>query len=580
MRTWTPLVKSRATIKWPCRQIRCYSRRDSTAADPRSNHYSETRLRTKDHPHHPAEREWELSRAYSHSHFADTADLDVTTSKYARRIKVNEAWETHPNDALHEDPNDWEYGNSNSYTSGEGWTRPRFHGQPSLPLPPMLRPAPKLKDRFMDLDFQGVYRRTNRKTLKQQIKAAPFATTFAQNPYAHALAMPVRMCCLTGTRLPSSCLVDFHIQEKPDSPDLSLLPLSLVAARVPANKPEDKRTAAESEAVAAHEAELRRPDATATYIVGRQAALQFVSDGNKKRFKFFGYRTQKMLSDAGRDPPEWRADMAGFVLAELRKVVVKKLLWHFRSKVTKDNPGLVADLPGGSDITRLNDVDGVMCVLRLTPSPEPPNLLTESKDNSAEPANPPTLLPPAVPAPNLGPLTAAIKNVDSDKASVLTDPMSISKVPNLVDNNYTRNHKENEYTWNHEDITELDTDTPNPSAPTSPTMPRGSTYRKKKGWWLADERKTFLADLLPLPPPIKPATLYFPTLHYRNRRVPLYSLPVLLGEKATRKLLEGTVFAESEWLTVTSSTSTIQPQLWLGKLAAYVAERKGSSVRI
>ena len=579
MLTWTPLAKSRAAIQWPCRQIRCYRRRDGTA-EPRSNHYSERRLRTKVHAHSPAESEGELSRAQSHSHFAGTADLDDTTSKYPRRSKVNEAWDPHSNDALHEEPNDWEYGNSNSYTSGEGWTHPRSHDHPSLPLPPMLRPAPKLKDRFMDLDFQGVYRRTNRKTLKKQMDSAPFATTFAQNPYAHALATPIRMCCLTGTRLPSSCLVDFHIQEKLESPDLSLLPLSLAAAQVPANKPEAKRTASESDAVAAHEAELRRPDATATYIVGRQAALQFVSDGNKKRFRFFSYRTQKMLSDAGKGAPEWRADMAGFVLAELRKVVVKKLLWHFRTKVTKDNPGLVADLPGGSDITRLNDVDGVMCVLRLTPSPEPANLLTENKGNTAEPANGPALLPRAVPTPNFGLSRAAVQNVDSDKVSVRTDPVAIAKVPNLVDNNYTWNHEENEYTWNHEDSTELDTDTPISSAPQSPTMPRGSTYRKKKGWWLADERKTFLADLLPLPPPIKPATLYFPTLHYRNRRVPLYSLPVLLGEKATRKLLEGTVFAESEWLTITSSTSTIQPQLWLGKLAAYVAERKGSSVRI
>lgn len=94
--------------------------------------------------------------------------------------------------------------------------------------------------------------------------------------------------------------------------------------------------------------------------------------------------------------------------------------------------------------------------------------------------------------------------------------------------------------------------------------------------WEAREKGSFLGGLKQLPPYPDEVDARWPTLQYRNRRVMLYDLPSLLGgAEQVHKLLAGTVFERSEWVTLKGSLGTTQLLQWLFRLHGYLAHGKG-----
>lgn len=252
----------------------------------------------------------------------------------------------------------------------DGFYHKRGQGLRDLPLPPMLRPAPKLKDRFKNLDFKGVFRppRPGGPTMADNLRNAPFSTAFAMNPYARALATGNRECCFTGIKLPLSCFLEFHLADSPDGKGVSLLPLSLVASLVPKNKSERSRTPEERKVVEQVEAERGDPHGVASYITAQRAAVQFISE-SKNRARDYAI-TKRLKHSMGSDQAlrsiTWREDMDDVILNNLRQIVLRRLRYHFNAKEVSDNPGLLASPPGdGPDLNRLQEMDNVMCILCL-----------------------------------------------------------------------------------------------------------------------------------------------------------------------------------------------------------------------
>jgi len=157
----------------------------------------------------------------------------------------------------------------------------------------------------------------------------------------------------------------------------------------------------------------------------------------------------------------------------------------------------------------------------------------------------------------------------------------------------------------------------NPNPPPPPSNPSKSkanstTLIHHTGPW-SHTQPAHHQNLLPLPPPSTPTTLYFRTARYRNRRIALYNLYDLLGEGGVEELVVGTVFdtdalrgqsqeeeglggeeeegglsgeeeegglrgkekeKECEWVTVQGHRATVGALGWCAKLAAYVARPK------
>lgn len=411
-----------------------------------------------------------------------------------------------------------------------------------LPLPPFLRPEPRLKDRYSSkLEFAGIARLDVRHTVVKSFRNAPFSTAFAQNPYAHALATPVRQCVFSGARLPTSCLLDFHLVPS-NSHDangkVALMPLSLAVAMIPKNKAKYKRTDDEYDAISALQRETKHHIGTASYVTNQRAAVAFASssqDPKRQRVRQFivGRRANAILGEESPHGVVWRDDMPDVVLDGLRKVVIKKLRFFFTTRLVRDTPGLVAEVPAG-ERRRLDGVEDVVAVLRLK---DEPALDNEEVFGASE----------------------ARKNgetgEDNPSGSLLKSEME-------------------------------------PSNPPAPHRTPGTNTRiHHTGEW-AKTTAVYLENVFPLSHPRQPSSLYFATLRYRNQRVALYNLFELLGEQGVLELVKGTVFAGgeyrgkdgkvsvkevAEWVTVKANRATVSALQWCAKLAGYVAGGKRKS---
>jgi len=408
-----------------------------------------------------------------------------------------------------------------------------------LPKPSHLRPSLKdiLREKLLQKHLQ--IRRPARKSnpggdkLKDSMAIAPFQTAFAQNPYAHILASPVREDILSRVHLPMSCLLAFHIAELDQVPDPAetitrnkgkrerdrmvqhqLLPLSLAAELAPsstgtgARNNHDKKPRI-NEAMK-EEARSLRPTGSASYLSANFDALSFISKDTKRRLIPFGL-SRRMHHEIGmnRDMQpaqvKWRNDMPDFVLAILRSIVAKKLGYLLKSKGARDRPGLIYEvLGGGRDLRRLHHMEDVSCVIRLTP-----NALGEESDGGASPLT-------------------------------------------LKGNN-------SQQTWR--DYSFLDEVMPLP----------------------------YSQSCIPTPSPSAQIVAY------RNINIPVYSMHSLLGPTIANKLVAQTTFAQggrpgteqeiqddedeglalkepTKYVVLTRSNGTIQAQIWLSKLQNFVGD--------
>jgi hypothetical protein len=84
-----------------------------------------------------------------------------------------------------------------------------------------------------------------------------------------------------------------------------------------------------------------------------------------------------------------------------------------------------------------------------------------------------------------------------------------------------------------------------------------------------------LSITIPISPPrmnpkVSNPPLHFPTVRYRGRLIPVYSLDDLLGEDKTKELLKDTVFANSRCLALKGGNLTVGSQKALLRLQGYI----------
>jgi len=401
----------------------------------------------------------------------------------------------------------------------------------ALPMPSFLRPT--LQDRLranllakypQKKRRSGSHSNPHGQTVKKSLSAAPFSTAFSQNPYAHALASPVREDSLSRVHLPMSCLLDFHIAEldpeavqpdndtkkagkgsgKDDTVQYSLLPLSLATeltqkTEQPRNSSQHEGKRVEQVITATQRVEARspRPTGSSSYLTSTYDALKFISEDPKRRLasNALSRRMHATIGMTRNMQPahiQWMPEMPDMVQSALRRIVVKKLGYLLRSKGARDKPGLICEVAGGGQTLQgLGRMEDVSCVVQLS---------GEADDES-----------------RVG---------GTSSAQQWRDYPFLNHVAAL--------------------------------SAQSPATARTSTLSM---------------------------------IQYRNIKVPMYSLPALLGEEMAEKVVAGTVFAAggrtgteqevseeggtilrkpTRYVVLTRSNGTLQAQMWLLKLQSFL----------
>ncbi|KAI9697856.1 MAG: hypothetical protein M1820_007643 [Bogoriella megaspora] len=199
-----------------------------------------------------------------------------------------------------------------------------------------------------------------------------FQKQLSENPYAQALATPVRTCRITGVRLPSYFHLQFH----------DILP----PARNPSNTSTDQGTSGKNPPSTPWTLPLRlhhlthpappsttpnavpwSPKGQSTTLLARRSVLRYLNNtGIRKR----------VLRGGGRI---WRGDMEDYVLKLMREAVVKKGWWGVKKGWAEevrltgpDGSGKggwegAVDWGEGRWVKGLQEVDNVGCVLFLRP---------------------------------------------------------------------------------------------------------------------------------------------------------------------------------------------------------------------
>ncbi|KAL1800713.1 hypothetical protein ACET3X_001055 [Alternaria dauci] len=185
-----------------------------------------------------------------------------------------------------------------------------------LPLSPLLDP--------IVVDKRSRFEQTKERPKFAQF--TPFQKKLWMNPFAHALASPVRHCRATVVVLPAAFLVSLHARPHPTTKDPWLLPVSLTTDNKHLGPP--------------------------FRFLGRHLVAEHM--GKKKVWeralysrmteKFGGHNLKKMV---------WREDMPNFVLEIMRKRAESKLKWNFgfRGRLIPVASPRTEDIEGVEDVS-------------------------------------------------------------------------------------------------------------------------------------------------------------------------------------------------------------------------------------
>ena len=408
-----------------------------------------------------------------------------------------------------------------------------------LPLPPFMR-AKKLSTRFDKWYKTGTYDWDQYEAQRAKESRAPFATAFAQNPYAQALATPLREDSFTHARLPKACILDLHLADDVESNKLKLLPLGLAAALLRNTDRKRSRDAKAIEQTDRKESAVK-PEGTASYVILKKEALDYIGQDPKRRARrrAVGRRMNETLDkDQNGHKVEWRNDTAELVLKSLRRIVRNRLRDLMLQRSSADKRGVVTALKNMFGLNTLDDVDNVSCVVRLKPATtdEPPQT-----NRIPEPKNP------------------------------LRSHFWPNVTSFLGDTYGEWDYETPAQRWERENTPQAGNDEPGRA-----TQRRSATERYVLDHWSQQDLRgvPFLGHCLPLPAPNLQATWYYPTIRYRSQRVPIYNLPALLGADEMEKLLADTVFADVILATITQPWVSAELQIWLFKLQAFLAKSK------
>ncbi|KAF2443920.1 hypothetical protein P171DRAFT_413527 [Karstenula rhodostoma CBS 690.94] len=191
-----------------------------------------------------------------------------------------------------------------------------------LPLPPVLDPI-------------VVAQRSRWKQHKAQPDVAsftPFQKKMWENPYAHALASPIRIDRSLSTLLPSALLLTLHLKPHPTTLEPWLLPLSLSTPNPPKHHGPPLRFLAHKH--------------NAAHLTTRKEVWK----------KALSARYAPLLGPRGMAQLVWRKDMPEFLLGMLRARAEDKLGWWFKWR------GRLIPVASPAP-EHLADVDDAACVL-------------------------------------------------------------------------------------------------------------------------------------------------------------------------------------------------------------------------
>jgi hypothetical protein len=156
-------------------------------------------------------------------------------------------------------------------------------------------------------------------------KPTPFQRQLANNPYAQALATPMRMCTMTRTGLPSYFLQDFELIAHPETGDPWYMPRSLTSKHsspTPMHSVNESGTAQSADSTSTTGSFTRH--GPRAYVLSRAELLEATNARkgpfanpqerfpNKRELEWKVFRDQKI---------GWREDMDQFVLELMRRRV-------------------------------------------------------------------------------------------------------------------------------------------------------------------------------------------------------------------------------------------------------------------
>ncbi|KAF1988378.1 hypothetical protein K402DRAFT_392124 [Aulographum hederae CBS 113979] len=227
--------------------------------------------------------------------------------------------------------------------------RVRQGGNGQLPLPPLMDP-------------EKIARKTRHKQPKATPKEAeltPFQKKLAANPYAHALATPIRLCNITGAHLPTAFLQDFSLTPDPESSGPWLLPTALYAANLP-------RSQRKSLQATKPRVWLSASKHLQEYLVLSPTNEKYaVSDRLRMKLKTWDGSGHYVR-------PIWRGDMPDYILSLLRFATLAALTRIFETP--DPNNELFSHCPS-TEGNALASHDNVSSVLLFSPV-ETPAIIT------------------------------------------------------------------------------------------------------------------------------------------------------------------------------------------------------------
>ncbi|KAF2803706.1 uncharacterized protein BDZ99DRAFT_452746 [Mytilinidion resinicola] len=196
-----------------------------------------------------------------------------------------------------------------------------------LPIPPVLKPMaasikPPWKEPKPDPDLNNL---------------TPFQKKLYQNPYAHALATPVRLCSATLLRLPSDLLLSMQVKLHPTTEAPWLVPAAL------ASKSNN------------HGVPVR--------YLAQESMILYLTRNKREPWKYtLPLRIVENLGSAIKKLV-WREDMPALLLSILRKQLVANLRWFFGKT---SNHLVPCESQSPTDVDHIDDVSCILCLRTLT----------------------------------------------------------------------------------------------------------------------------------------------------------------------------------------------------------------------
>ncbi|KAI4167825.1 MAG: hypothetical protein LQ343_006897 [Gyalolechia ehrenbergii] len=243
-----------------------------------------------------------------------------------------------------------------------------------LPLSPLMDPT-----------LQGARNRYRVRKPEPSGEPSDFQKRLSKNPYAQALATPVRSCSVTNVRLPSYFLLDFGLTPHPRTgkpwqiPIFALDPNVSVpneASRSVQVSEQSSDASSEDDAATDSAAPSTKRPARAvagSHVVSQRAAMKFMSDVKRKSYLQMVPHRWKLDTRFKTDDLVWREDMDVFVLDLMRKKAVR-LLKYLSSR----SAAYIAKCEGYEDIQNKHQPGAVLWWGKfasegmLTASEEPP----------------------------------------------------------------------------------------------------------------------------------------------------------------------------------------------------------------